>query len=119
MQAEPTVVPQLNAFVSSLNEVMEALHFTEEQKTDLHPLYTWKQYQPIYQEYMENKVTEFFDNIYRVYTQEESEIVSYFLKKKECRMFQTESVGYMSNHLFEYADQIRESQDGERLFELL
>ena len=44
VQAEPTVVTQLNAFVAALNEVMETLHFTEDQKMDLHPLYTWKQY---------------------------------------------------------------------------
>jgi hypothetical protein len=41
---EPTVVLQLNNFVKTINEAMEELSFTEDQKSDLQQLYMWNQY---------------------------------------------------------------------------
>lgn len=79
----------------------------------------WNQYQPVYSEYMETKIAKFFDNVTDDYSKQEAAIVQKFVEKRERSMFQTEFLGHMSDYMFEFADQVKESLFGERLFDLL
>lgn len=114
--AEPTIVVTMNQFVKTMNDAMEELGFTDDMKGDMQQLFMWAQYQPIYSEYTERKISEFFQNISSSYLKQEKELCDNY---KNVSVLQTETVGDIAEYMYSYAEQVRDNLAGERLFEVL
>lgn len=80
---------------------MKELDFTEDQKGDMVLLFMWTQYQPIYNEYTERKINEYFKNICNSYFKQEKEICDNY---KSVPQLQTETVGDIMQYMNGYAD---------------